>query len=112
MTPTDPNGKSPKEPGAKLDGGKLQPDLIFTGFSRALSAVAEIGTHGAEKYTRDGWASVPDGIYRYRNAGQRHALARATGEQLDPDSGLPHLAHEAWNKLAELELALRQGDPS
>lgn len=105
--PRDPNGRSAHQPGAKLDGGKLQPDLILSGFANALTAVAEIGTHGAEKYTRDGWSSVPDGIYRYRNAGQRHALARATGEHADPDSGLAHLAHEAWNKLAELELTLR-----
>jgi len=32
------------------------------------------------------------------------------GEELAPDSGLPHLAHECWNKLAELELKLRAKD--
>src|SRR5690606_1597282 len=54
----DPNGIDPHEPGAKLDAGKVEPELIQRGFARALLAVADVGTYGATKYTRDGWQDV------------------------------------------------------
>lgn len=42
-----------------------------------------------------------------RAAGDRHRMRRYL-EACDPDTRISHLAHEAWNRLAELELALRQ----
>lgn len=107
--PRDPHGKNQHESGAKLDAGKIQPSLIFEGFANALTAVAEVGTYGANKYTRDGWATVSDGIYRYKNAAHRHALKRNTEGEFDHESKLRHLAHQAWNILAELELLIREG---
>lgn len=105
----DPTGKSPHEPGAKLDGGKVP---IFQGvisyFPRALEAVAKVSAFGAQKYSWDGWGPVDDGINRYANAQYRHALSAARGETHDPDSGMLHAAHEAWNMLAKLELMLRE----
>ena len=109
VTDRDPNGLDPHAPGAKLDADKVRPELIFRGFARALYAVAEVATFGANKYTDDGWEKVPDGEKRYRNAGYRHMLARHAGQLYDDQSGLLHAAHEAWNKLAELELMLRAG---
>lgn len=90
----DPAGLPPHAPGAKLDGEKVMAELTLDGFSRALLAVAEVSTYGARKYSPGGWQHVEDGQTRYRRAGDR-------------DSGLLHLAHEAWNRLAELELMLR-----
>lgn len=104
----DPNGKSAHEPGAKLDAGKLRADLVLGDFSRALTAVASVGTYGANKYTDRGWQEVPNGTDRYADAGFRHYLRFKCGEELDPESGLHHLAHRAWNVLAELELRLRE----
>lgn len=95
-------------PGAKLDKGKVRPSLILNGMARALTAVAEVGTFGANKYTDGGWVHVPNGFARYEDAQQRHALARAKGEERDPESQLLHLAHEAWNALAKLDLYLRE----
>lgn len=106
-TEIDPNGKSAHEPGAKLDAGKPMVSLVLGGFARALLEVSKVGTFGARKYTPNGWMTVPNGIERYADAGMRHNLYRAMGETHDPDSKLLHLAHEAWNKLAELELLLR-----
>lgn len=103
----DPHGLDPHAPGAKLDAGKIRPDLIIDGFSMALWAVAEVGTHGAAKYTEGGWQHVEEGVKRYRAAAGRHRLKRAR-ESHDQDSKLLHLAHEAWNVLAELELTLRK----
>lgn len=93
-------------PSYKADQDKLRADLVLDGFSLALTAVAEVATFGAKKYTPNGWASVPNGQQRYRGAGDRHRLARAR-ELHDSESKLPHLAHEAWNRLAELELYLQ-----
>jgi hypothetical protein len=37
----------------------------------------------------------------------RHRLAFWNGEDYDPESGLPHLAHAAWHDLAELAFFLK-----
>ena len=105
---TDPNGVHQHAPGAKLDAGKLRVGLVLGNFSRALLAVCAVGTFGANKYTDHGWLSVIDGINRYSDAFFRHYLARMGGEEMAEDSGLLHLAHEAWNALAQLELYLRE----
>lgn len=103
----DPNGLAPSAPGAKLDAGKVRPELIIRGFARALLAVADVGTFGANKYSDNGWQHVPDGIKRYTDAMYRHLLKEHTGELCDKDTGLHHAAHAAWNALARLELMLR-----
>lgn len=105
----DPFGLDPHTPGAKQDGGKVRFELVLRGFALALLAVAKVATFGARKYTPDGWASVEDAEQRYTDALYRHLNAHHRSELLDPDSGLPHLAHAAWNALAVLELRLRRG---
>lgn len=107
MAEHDPNGTKPNTPGAKLDAGKVRPDLILSGMPRALLSVAQVATYGAEKYTEDGWHHVPDGVNRYTAAMDRHRLKEGF-ERLDADSGLLHAAHLAWNALARLELMLRE----
>mgnify|MGYP001390878719 CR=1 FL=1 len=99
----DPNGLNPHTPGAKLDLNKPNCDLVFGGFANALLEVAKVGTFGAQKYTDNGWKSVPNGVTRYRSAAYRHLLSQ---EYLDIDSNLPHLAQAAWNCLAALELLI------
>lgn len=101
----DPYDKNPHEPGAKLDAGKPNCDLVFGGFNRALLEVAKVGTFGAEKYTPNGWCEVPEGESRYRSAAFRHLLADTIR---DADSGLPHLAHAAWCVLAALQLEIEE----
>lgn len=108
MTEHDPNGIDLHTPGAKADAGKVKAALIGD-FGLALLAVAEVGTHGADKYSRGGWECVIDGEQRYTDAMWRHLL-RSAHESRDRDSGLTHAAHAAWNALAALELALRAED--
>ena len=103
----DPHGIDCKQPGSKLDAGKVRMDLLFADFPRALRAVAEVATAGAAKYTDHGWLQVPDGERRYTAALGRHLLDEHCGETHDAGTGLPHAAHAAWNALARLELALR-----
>jgi len=105
-TETDPNGLNQHETGAKLDAGKPDASLLLM-FGKALEAVAEVGTHGAVKYTRGGWQDVVAGHERYTAALLRH-LCKEHYEKVDSDSGLLHAAHAAWNALARLELELRK----
>lgn len=103
----DPHGKDAHTTGAKLDGGKLQPDLILGDMSRAITAVIDIATLGAQKYTPGGWLYVSDGYHRYTNALNRHLLAENAVGPIDPQWERLHAAHAAWNALARLELLLR-----
>lgn len=105
---SDPLGKSPHEPGAKLDAGKLRAALVLGGFANALKAVSQVGTVGAVKYTPNGWVEVPNGQERYTDAMLRHLLDELAGVECDKDTGLRHAAHTAWNALARLELMLRK----
>ena len=104
----DPTGKDPHEKGAKQDAGKNQLGLIYAGFCRALWMVGEVASFGANKYTRDGWEGVGDGVRRYTDAMFRHLGKEFRGEDVDKDSQLKHAAHTAWNALARLELILRE----
>ena len=95
-------------PGAKDDKGKPMAGVLLD-FSRALRTVVDVGTYGAKKYTRTGWATVPEGSQRYLDAMMRHLLAMDVDpDGLDKETGLPHLAHVAWNALAVLELQARR----
>ena len=108
MIETDPNGIGQHEAGAKLDAGKIRPGLVLGAFSRALWEVSRVGTYGATKYSDNGWLSVPNGRDRYEDAQLRHWLKKCMGEEVDADTDIDHLAHEAWNALAKLELKLRE----
>ena len=95
-------------PGAKDDKTKPMAGVLLD-FSRALQTVVDVGTYGAKKYTRLGWATVPEGSQRDLDAMMRHLLAMDVDpDGLDPETGLPHLAHVAWNALAVLELQARR----
>lgn len=109
MIETDPNGKSPHEPGAKLDTGKSPTFRGALGyFPRAIRKVADVSAFGASKYAWKGWETVPSGVERYTDALVRHLTYEGQGRTTDPDSGLLEAAHTAWNALARLELMLRE----
>ena len=81
---------------AKFDGDKPMWDLLPM---REVGQTVQILTYGANKYSRDGWKSVPDAKNRYFAALMRHLTAWKSGEILDPESGLPHIDHAACNIL-------------
>lgn len=89
--PQFPINHTPKEEaGRKFDGGKLEYGLLPP---LALEETVKVLTFGAQKYERDNWQKVPDSKRRYFDALQRHVWAWKSGEQLDPESGIHHLAH-------------------
>lgn len=106
----DPNGKDAHTDGAKLDAGKPRICIFFDEyFPHAIEAVTQISTFGAIKYSPGGWKSVPDGYNRYTEAMRRHYSAVCKGEMFDDETKLPHDYQIAWNALARLEIALREG---
>jgi hypothetical protein len=80
--------------GLKFDQGKPRFDLLPPG---PINELVKVLTHGAEKYTSEGWKTVDPFIERYYAACLRHLWSWRMGEQLDPESGLHHLAHAMCN---------------
>lgn len=112
---SDPSGKDPHMPGAKVDAGKNRVWLCVSGFSRALEEVSKITTAGATKYTPNGWVSVENGQERYMDAFGRHLLELGKGNKFDDGPGGTgglHKAQMIWNLLASLELELRDNASS
>lgn len=92
-----------KQAHVKNDDGKPRMTLVPP---RALLAVAECMTHGAEKYPGNDFTQVENAYQRYDDAARRHMNAADRGELVDPDSELLHLAHAASNLLMQLEVLL------
>lgn len=91
---SDPSGLDQHAAGAKLDKGKLRYDLYPP---EVLESVVQILTFGAEKYSPNGWKEVSDANNRYYSAMMRHLEAWRQGEEVDPESGMPHLSHVLCN---------------
>ena len=83
--------------GLKYDGGKLRWDLLPL---HLVEKVVEVYTFGAQKYADNSWQNLDNGYNRYKAALFRHLTAHEKGEAIDPESGLMHLAHVAWNAIA------------
>jgi hypothetical protein len=88
----------------KFDDNKPAMDLLPP---RALVAVAEILTYGAKKYERHNWRKGMKWS-RLFSAMLRHLCAFIGGEDYDPESTYPHLAHAACNALMLLEYFLNK----
>lgn len=73
---------------------------------KALDALARVAGYGALKYERLNFVKGYRWSLSY-DALQRHLNAFWGGENLDPESGLPHLAHAAWHCLTLLCFSMR-----
>jgi hypothetical protein len=87
--------------GIKHDSGK---PMFHCLDAEALLDLGRVAEFGARKYGLENWRQVDDASRRYFDAAIRHLLASRSA-MCDNDSGLPHLAHAAWNCLACLALA-------
>jgi hypothetical protein len=89
----------------KFDQDKLRYELIPPD---ALRMVAEIFTMGARKYGARNWENAtPEDHERIMGAAMRHIEDARAGIKVDPESGLPHLAHAVTNLFFLLHLENR-----
>lgn len=96
--------------------GKVQMDLFDSGFPNAINEVAKVMTWAAENkgYKPHDWKSLPNAETEFSAAASRHRvkgfIQKAEGiaaiDRTDEESNIVHLAHAAFNILAELELVL------
>lgn len=96
--------------------GKVPMHMVIDGFPRALREVAKVMGWAADVkgYKLHDWKNLPDADIEFPSAGNRHmidnSIMKSEGtsaiERVDHESNLVHLAHEVFNKLAELELIL------
>lgn len=77
------------EGGIKHDAGKAPISLIPV---EAIIGEADVFGFGAKKYAKHNFRKGMDHS-RVLDAAMRHLLAIVNGEDLDPESGLPHWAH-------------------
>ncbi len=56
----------------------------------------EVFTMGAEKYGRDNWKGGTE-WHEFYGSALRHMFKFWEGEEMDEESGLPHLIHAIWN---------------
>jgi hypothetical protein len=92
-----------KEPvGVKYDEGKPRWDLLPLD---VLEQSVRVLTMGADKYGAHNWKHVPDWNNRYFAAAMRHLTAYRSGDLVDDESGLPHLAHAITNLIFMLYLS-------
>lgn len=85
--------KCPAVCGTKHDGGKPKIHLIPFGPLKALAKLYEIG---CSKYGFENWKGGFDDN-RLWDAAQRHLWAWKEGQKKDPETGMSHLVHAAWN---------------
>lgn len=69
-----------------------------------LDQLARVYGKGAEKYADNNWRKGYSWHLNFA-AMQRHLWAFWSGEDNDPETGCPHLAHAAWHAFSLLEFS-------
>ncbi len=85
----------------KFDSGKTRYALVPV---TPLKQLADVYTYGAIKYSPENWRKGCDWSRIY-DAMMRHLNAFWGGEEIDPESGLPHLAHAGFGIMTLLEFS-------
>lgn len=72
--------------------GQAKPRMSDTP-TQSVRMLGQVHTMGAEKYGAFNWREHNVSSTVYYDAAMRHLMAYFDGENLDAESGLPHLAH-------------------
>ena len=96
--------------GVRADRAKPQVNSgVFEYFPEAIEIVARVSEYGTTKYgielSAKNWRKLDSAIERIENSLARHVIRPS--RRLD-ESGLPHIAHVAWNALAILQLIIEE----
>lgn len=70
--------------------------------AKPLFLLAKLFGWGTKKYAVRNWERGYEWSKSF-GAMMRHAWAHWAGEDIDPESGLPHMIHVAWHALAQTE---------
>lgn len=97
------DSKSSTGEGLRYNEGKLRWDLI----PPELEEIVEIYTMGAKKYAPRNWEKGMSWMVCFASL-MRHTWKWLRGEDLDEESGRPHMAHVAWNAIALVVYYRRQ----
>lgn len=93
--------------GLKYDDEKPRWELLPL---ETIEEIVKVLTYGAKKYSDNSWQRLDNGIERYYAASMRHITSWRTGEEIDPESGLPHLSHVFCNVMFIIWLT-QYGEP-
>ena len=95
--------------GKKYDTGKSMVGTLWRVFTRALLGVGKCITFGTKKYPNPkNWSLVENGFNRYTDSLMRHLLKMFAGQEVDPETKLPHIFHVCLNALAIAEFYLME----
>jgi hypothetical protein len=72
----------------------------------SIMEIAKVAGYGTEKYDRYNFLKGYDWSLSF-DALCRHIFAFWSGEDIDPESGFPHMAHAGWHCLALLAFMRR-----
>ncbi len=86
--------------------GKPRWDLFLWGPAECVVRVFEFG---AKKRAPWDFRKLPERRLTYFTKALRHMLADVRGERLDPESGLPHVAHAVADLLIWLDSYVEEG---
>lgn len=89
--------------GLRYNKGKLRYDLVPTD---SMAEFVKVMTYGSIKYAERNWERGQKWSIPYASC-MRHLNAWFAGEETDPESGLPHLAHALCNVFFLLSYQLR-----
>lgn len=87
----------------RYNQGKLPYELLP---AYPVEVLVKVYQYGTNKYAPRNWEKGNEYSINY-GALMRHLQKWWQGEDLDPESGLPHLAHVAWGTFALLEYERR-----
>jgi len=109
------NKPSDKLEGVKHNKNKLPMSKIFKQFPRALQAVMLASCYGNHCYKDSdkdwmNFSRVKTGSEGYGDAAIRHILDKQIYGNEDVESGLPHIFHELWDKMAECEIWIKDNE--
>ena len=86
--------------GIKYDGEK--PEMYLLPPLSTLE-VGKVLTYGAKKYSPDNWRRLDNLQTRYTSAAMRHLLAHMSGEDVDEETNMSHIAHAICCLMFKLE---------
>lgn len=93
-----------KEEAMRFNDGKVELSLLPKSL---LDETARVLMFGAQKYDRNNWKKGMKYTSIYDSL-QRHLTAFLEGEDVDPESGLLHLAHASCNIAFLIEYHTKQ----